>query len=244
MVTPVYQLNTPHCTVKPGKTCGGGDCVVCNIIMGADFATNGAVLLNQEQIRGLATVPDHGGLLLRDIDDAIKGLTAKFNRRGYLRPDVDIHERGSWDAFIKAVRSTQQWVIAFWDQPTWNKIVVLEHKPGLSGDLEFRGTHAISIPSIKWAGEKGNKAEWATARVYNPLWDGRRDQPTGTRVATGPQTVPLPWVRDALEARAGNNRVDFAVIHKAEKRREPEIDPCDRPTKPSRKDGKSDEGAI
>lgn len=242
MVTPVYQLNTPHCTVTPGRTCGSGDCVVCCIIMGADFATEGKVVINQEQIRKLPTIPDHGGLTLTDIRDAYKGLSGKFTAKGFESPIVTVYDSKPWQGLLDNLRTKRLWIIAFLDQPRWNQICVNNNRPDLSGDLEFTGTHAVGLTNLKWSTESASGT--STVRIFNPLWDGRRDQPTGTRVKKGPSTVPLWWVREAMFERAGENKADYATVSKAEKFAEPPVDDCDRPTKATRKDGKSSEGAI
>lgn len=247
MVTPIYQLNTPHCTkpVEPGKSCGSGDCVVCQIVMGIDYSTGGHVVVNQAQIRALPTIPDHGGLSLVNVRQAIKGLEDKFTSRGFAVPTVTVHDNNKWEALITAIQNKRLWTIIFWNNMEWASICKDNDVPGLAGDLEFKGDHAVAARMLRFSTAR---RPHALVRIWNSLWDGRRDQPSGTRVVLGPQDVPLGWFKKAAIARTGtNNLVDFVTIDKAKllQKPEPDPDPCARATVPmSFDEGHASEGVI
>lgn len=246
MPRPIYQLNTAHCTPpsEPGKSCGSGDCAVCQIVMAIDFATRGEVIVNQTQIRALSVVPDHGGLSLVDIKEAVLAFKPRFIKNGYEdTPRVSVHDNGLWTDFVSDARDANKWVIAFWNNEVWNQIVTDNDERELSGDLEFTGTHAVATRSLRYSDE--NTTGTSVVRVWNSLWDGRIDYPSGIRVIKGPRNIPLGWVKKSLLARTNTkNRVDWVTVSRAKKVAIPtEPDPCVRAIVPATVEGHAEEGA-
>lgn len=248
--TMVYQLNSSHCTLPAdadsGGTCGGDDCAVCCAMMGIDFASNGKVLVNQKQIRALQGVPDigDGGLQLIEVRRAVLGFDKKFDNRGFEQPVVTVHQNGTWEHFVESCREPNKFVILFINNETWAQLCRTNGKHRLAGDLEYKGTHAVGVSHLKWDSETASST--STIKMWNPLFDGRKDQPSGVRVAKGPQRVPLGWVKAAAEARAGKGVAEYVVVRRAKPIAipEPDPDPCARPTEPQfSKTGKAGEGA-
>jgi hypothetical protein len=242
-IKPVYQLNTPNCTPENPGTCGGADCAICSIIVALDFASSGKIRPTQKQVRSRIGVPSSGGLTLNQVGAGIRGFEERFKNYGFQgAPKFTVHDNDSYEEFTQKMEHDWRQTIAivFWDNGTWNEWCK-NKKPRLSGDLEFRGTHAIVVRDIRRNDKTG-----MTVKIFNSLWDGRLDMPSKTRVIKGAQRVPVFPFRNAVFARAANGKIDWVEVKKARRvinPPEPPIDPCADATEPSGKLGHSSVGA-
>lgn len=199
------QLNNPDSTTD------GDDCAVICASLAHDFASCGRFRPTAKQIRNLDGVPNSGGLTMVQFKNAITGFKSKYNDLGLKVPTCNIFDDGDWDDFDNKLKNeaSTKWLTVFIDYGVWNDLCV-EHNKSWSGDREFNGTHAVCARKGRMENEKWVYDEW------DPLYDGRKDQPSNKSVPDGKQVIPMWWLREAAEGRAGTGEIEFAVVLKAE----------------------------
>ena len=144
-----------------GVPTGGEDCAIRAMSVGIDYATEGWLRPTVADLRERAGVAG-GGLTTGNIEKAVESYDSKSETHGY----PSLHCRRvldePWSEAVDALKAGQ-YVILFVNYGWLN-----DHRPELSGDPAYRGTHAIGLLGYR-VKDGANET-----RRYDSVCDARR----------------------------------------------------------------------